>query len=54
MIAYGTIEDFRNGYLARALATARVFGWLALALIPLSLVPALIGFLHFRRLRRRA
>ena len=54
MIAYGTIEDFRNGYLARALATARVFGWLALALIPLSLVPALIGFLYFRRFRRRA
>jgi hypothetical protein len=54
MIAYGTMEDFRDGYLARALATARIFGWLALALIPLSLVPALMGFLHFRRIRRRA
>ena len=52
VIAYGTLEDFRKGYLARAVATARVFGWIAFAFIPLSLVPAILGFRRARWLRR--
>lgn len=52
VIAYGNLESFRSGYLARAVATARVFGWIGLASIPLSVIPVLLAFLHFRRLRQ--
>lgn len=52
VIAYGSLEDFRQGYLARAVATARVFGWIGFAFIPLSLVPAILGYRRARWLRR--
>ncbi|MCZ4291535.1 hypothetical protein [Hoeflea alexandrii] len=52
VIAYGSLEDFRAGYLARAVATARVFGWIALAFVPLSLLPAFLGWRRWRWLRR--
>lgn len=51
LIAYGSLEDFRKGYLARAVATARIFGWIALAFVPLSLGPAILGWRRWRWLR---
>ena len=48
VIAYGSLEDFRDGYLARAVATARIFGWIALAFLPPALVPALFGYRKYR------
>lgn len=52
VIAYGSLEDFKAGYLARAVFTARIFGWIAFAFIPLSLIPLGVGILRFRWLRR--
>lgn len=52
VIAYGSLDDFMSGYLARAVFTARIFGWIALAFIPLSLIPLGVGILRFRWLRR--
>lgn len=46
-IAYGTPEEFASGYLTRAVATARVFGWIGLGLVPFSILPLILG------LRRR-
>lgn len=51
VIAYGTIEDFYRGYLARTVKTARVFGWIGFALIPLSLIPVVLGLLRWNSLR---
>lgn len=51
VIAYGSLDAFRTGYLARAVATARVFGWIALAFVPLSLLPAFLGWRRYRWLR---
>ncbi|MEZ5439772.1 MAG: hypothetical protein R3F12_15670 [Lysobacteraceae bacterium] len=51
VIAYGSFEAFRSGYLARAVATAHVFGWIALACLPLSLLPAFLGWRRYRWLR---
>jgi len=51
VIAYGSFEAFRSGYLARAVATARIFGWIALAFAPLSLAPAFFGWRRWRWLR---
>lgn len=51
VIAYGSLEEFRTGYLARAVATARVFGWIALAFVPISFLPAILGWWRWRWLR---
>ena len=51
VIAYGSLEQFRAGYLARTVATARLFGWIALAFVPLSLLPAILGWRRWRWLR---
>lgn len=51
VIAYGTLDDFYGGYLARTVKTARVFGWIGFALIPLSLIPAVLGLMRWNWLR---
>ncbi len=52
LIAYGSLQDFKAGYMARTVFTARIFGWIAFAFIPLSLIPLGVGILRFRWLRR--
>ncbi|BBK38363.1 hypothetical protein STAQ_34410 [Allostella sp. ATCC 35155] len=54
LIAYGTLDAFRDGPLARIVATARPFGWLGLALALVSLLPAVFGLRAALRLRRTA
>lgn len=54
LIAYGSLEAFRDGPLAGAVATARPFGWLSLALAAASLLPAAFGLRAALRLRRNA
>lgn len=54
LIAYGTLDAFRDGPLARTVATARPFGWLGLALALVSLLPAIFGLRAGLQLRRTA
>lgn len=51
VIAYGSLDEFLAGYVARAVATARTFGWIALAFAPLSFIPAFLGWRRYRWLR---
>lgn len=47
MIAYGTWEDFRNGYLAGAVRTARVMGWVGFGCLFLPVLPLWWGYRHW-------
>lgn len=51
VIVFGGLEEFRNGYMDRAVATARVVGWSALALVPFSLLPCWLAWRRARWLR---
>ncbi len=48
VIAYGTWENFRDGYLAGAVRTARVIGWFGFGCLFLPLLPLWWGYRHWR------
>ncbi len=48
VIAYGTWEEFRDGYLAGAVRTARVIGWFGFGCLFLPLLPLWWGYRHWR------
>ncbi|MCB1208097.1 MAG: hypothetical protein KDK97_02160 [Verrucomicrobiales bacterium] len=51
-IAYGSLEEFTDGFLIPGVKTARLFGRLGFGCIPLCLIPLLIGIRRWRWLKR--
>lgn len=51
VIAYGSMEDFLQGYVLSATATARMLGWIGFGLIPFAFVPLIFGLWRWRWLR---
>ena len=52
IIAYGSLKEFQNNFIHRVARTARIFGWIGLALVPLSLIPGLLGLRRGSWLRK--
>jgi hypothetical protein len=52
LVAYGTLADFRQGFVPKAVLTGQVFTALAAAAALLALIPLWFGIRLWRRLRR--
>jgi hypothetical protein len=52
LVAYGTLADFRQGFVPKAVLTGQVFTALAAAAALLALIPLWFGIRLWLRLRR--